>query len=80
LTVTLGNANVGVAVMVGDNSMVGVKVTVGAGVDVLVRVAVGSGVSVAFSVAVGTGRVGAGGSCVDGAQAERNRKINRMIL
>jgi hypothetical protein len=82
LTVTLGNANVGVAEMVGDNSIVGVKVIVGSGVAVRVCVAVtvASGVSVHASVAVITGSVAAACPPVEGAQAETNRKINKMIL
>jgi hypothetical protein len=86
LTVTLGKANVGVAVCegvvvaVGDNSMVGVNVIVGAEVAVPVSVAVVSGVSVHSSVAVLAGAVRVTCSSGEGAQAEPNRKINKMIL
>jgi hypothetical protein len=81
LTVTLGKANVAVAVMVGDNSIVGVDVFVGLEVAVRVRVTVGSGVSVkACVVAVVAGAVSVTCACVDGAQAAINKKINKMIL
>jgi hypothetical protein len=81
LTVTLGKLKVGVAVMVGDNSMVGVGVKVGTGVSVLVVVTVACGVSVKTCVvAVAAGAVGVADSSVEGAQAEVNRKINNMIL
>jgi hypothetical protein len=79
LTVTPGNAKVGVAVTVGDNSIVGVKVIVGSDVAVGVDVEVGSGVSVNSFVAVLTGAVEVG-CCVEGAQAETTIKINKMIL
>ena len=74
MTVTLGKANVGVSVTVGDNSIVGVDVTVGSEVAVRVGVAVASGVAVGCVVAVLAGAVG-----VEGAQAETNIKINKMI-
>jgi hypothetical protein len=79
LTVTLGNAKVGVAVTVGDNSMVGVRVIVGSDVAVAVDVDVGSGVSVNSFVAVLTCTVSVG-CCVEGAQAETNIMINKTIL
>jgi hypothetical protein len=68
--------------MVGDNSMVGVKVLVGSEVAVLVCVAVtgASGVAVNSSVAVIRRAVGVTCSCGEGAQADTNRKINKVIL
>ena len=75
VTVTPGNAKVGVAVTVGDSSMVGVNVIVG----LEVSVGVASGVSVGSFVAVKAGAVEV--DCgVDGAQAEANSKTKRMIL
>jgi hypothetical protein len=81
--VTLGKANVAVAVIVGDNSMVGVNVLVGLEVAVLVGVTESSGVSVkacAVAVAVTAGAIGVARSSAEGAQAATNRKINKMIL
>ena len=78
--VTLGKANVGVAVTVGDEMMVGVDVMVGSEVAVRVAVDVGSGVSVDSIVAVLTGAVRVSGCSVAGAQADTNKKIMRMIL
>jgi hypothetical protein len=79
LTVTVGNTNVGVTVRVGDNLIVGVKVT--AGVNVFVGVKVAAGVSVSVSAgAVMIGAVGVACSSLEGAQAETNRKISKMIL
>ena len=46
MTVTLGNANVGVAVIVGDGVILGVNVIVGVKVEVEDMVSVGDGVSV----------------------------------
>jgi len=80
LTVTLGKANVGVDVMVGDNAIVGVDVMVGSEVTVRVGVNVASGVSVNVSVAVTGGIVGVACCSVEGAQAETKIKINKMIL
>ena len=81
MTVTLGKAKVGVAVTVGETSIVGVNVLVDIEVAgcVEVDVAVASGVSVDSSVAVTMGAVEVG-CCVEGVQAETNRKINKMIL
>jgi hypothetical protein len=79
LTVTVGNANVGVAEMAGDKTTVGVNVT--AGVEVFVGVNVAIGVSVKGSaVAVMVVAVGVGCSSAEGAQAEINRKISKLIL
>ena len=74
----------GVAVTVGEDAAVGVKVIVGrtvsVGIAVLVFVCVGTGVSVgASSVAVMAGAVEVGCSWVEGAQAETNKKISKMI-
>jgi hypothetical protein len=80
LTVTVGNANVGVAVCaaVGDNTIAGVSVA--GGVNVFVGVKVAAGVSVNVSaVAVTVVGVGAAGSSVEGTQAETNKKIIRAI-
>ncbi len=80
LTVTVGNANVGVAVCaaVGDKTIVGVNVT--AGVNVFVAVKVAAGVSVNLSAVVVTvAAVGVGCTSVEGAQAETNKKISKMI-
>jgi hypothetical protein len=70
----MGNANVGVAVTVGDNANVGVRVFDG------ITVKVGVGVFASVAVAMMTGAVGVVGSSVEGAQAETNRKISKMIL
>jgi hypothetical protein len=77
----MGNANVGVAVCaaVGDNTIAGVNVA--AGIDVVVGVNVATGVSIEGSaVAVIFVVVGVAFSPVEGAQAETNKKINKMIL
>jgi hypothetical protein len=69
--------------MVGDNSIVGVDVFVGLKVAVRVSVTVGSGVSVkarVVAVAVIARIVGVDCSCVDGAQAATNKKLNKMTL
>jgi hypothetical protein len=79
-TVTLGKAKVGVAVTVGDNTSVGVNVIVGSDVAVRVGATVASGVSVNSFVAVTAGAVEVDGCCVEGAHAETNIKINKMIL
>jgi hypothetical protein len=80
----VGNANVGVAVMVGDSSIVGVNVTVGVKVDlrvvVSVNVAVGVSVNSSVAVAVAAGAVEVASSAFEGAQAETNKKFNKMIL
>ena len=81
LTVTVGNANVGVAVLVGDKAIVGVNLTVGVNALVGVGVNVALGVSVEGSdVFVMVVLVGVACSCVEGAQAETNKKISKMIL
>ena len=72
LTVAVGNAKVGVAAMVGVNVTVAVKV--------FVSVSVASGVSVEGVVGVMAVEVGVACSCVDGAQAEKSRKISKMTL
>jgi hypothetical protein len=72
LTVAVGKAKVGVVMMVGVNVTVGVKVFVG--------VNVASGVSVEVVVEVTDVEVGVGCSCVEGAQAETNKKISKMLL
>jgi uncharacterized oligopeptide transporter (OPT) family protein len=69
----VGNANVGVAVIVGDKATVGVRVFD----DITVKV--GVGVFVSVSVAVMAGAVGVIGSFVEDAQAETKRKISKMI-
>ena len=81
LTVTVGNANDGVGVIVGDNVMEGVKVIVGVKVSVIVGVkvcegtlvAVGAGVSVHIS-AVAVSAVAVCVACCsgEGAHAEMN--------
>jgi hypothetical protein len=64
---------------VGDKTIFGVIVA--AGVNVVVGVKVAAGVSVKGSaVALTVVNVGVGWSCVDGAQAETNKKISKMIL
>jgi hypothetical protein len=73
LTVTVGNANVGVAVTVGVNANVGVRVFVG------VTVKVGVEVFVSAAVAVMAVAVTVDGSSVEGAQAETNRKIMKAL-
>ena len=66
---------------VGDNSIVGLAVFVGSDVVVDEAVGVGSGVSVRLSVVIViVGAVGVAGCPVEGAQAEANSKINKMIL
>jgi hypothetical protein len=78
LTITVGNANVGVAVMGGDNTIVGVDVA--AEVIVFVGVNVALGVSVKLSaVAVIFVLVGVTCSSVEGTQAETNTKIIKAI-
>ena len=72
LTVAVGKAKVGVVVMVGVNVTVGVKVSVG--------VNVASGVSVEVVVEVTDVEVGVACSFIEGAQAETNKKISKMLL
>jgi hypothetical protein len=60
--VTVGNANVGVVVIVGVNVMVGVKVIVG----VLIEVNVASGVKVNVGVCVSVGGAGVGVTACEG--------------
>lgn len=79
LTVTPWNAKVGVAVTVGDSSIVEVNVIVGLEVSVRVGVPVASGVPVAALVAVMAGAVEVGCDA-EGAQAETNIKIKKMVL
>ena len=70
----------GVTVTVGDNSIVGVRVIVGSEGGVRVGVIVAAGVSVNSFIAVLGGVVGVAGRPLEGAQAETNRKIKKMIL
>jgi hypothetical protein len=81
LTVTLGNVNVGVAVMVGDgvmlgvNVIVGVSVKVGGGVTVMVEVSVHAAAVAVIDVAVK-----AACSSGEGPQALRMKSaINKAI-
>jgi hypothetical protein len=70
--------------MVGDSSIVGVNVTVGVKVAfrvaVTVKVAVGVSVNFSVAVAVAAGAVEVACSAFEGAQAETNKKISKMIL
>ena len=78
MTVTVGNANVDVDAMVGDNTIVGVNAA--AGVTVFVGVNVATDVSVNVSaVAVMSVLVGMTCPSLEGAQAEANRKIMKAI-
>ena len=79
-TVTVGKSNVGVVVCaaVGEDPIVGVNVAVEVTVSVGVELA--SGVSVKVVVAVLATAVAIACSSVEGKQAERNKKINKMIL
>ena len=81
MTVALGNANVGVAVMVGDGVMLGVNVVVGVSVKVGDDVTVMVGVSVhAAAVAVMDVAVKVACSSGEGPQAVRmNNAINKVI-
>jgi hypothetical protein len=82
LTVTVGNAKVGVAVRVGVNVIVGVSVIVGVRVSVGARVSVcvAVGASVGDSTVAVAADVGLLCSSVAGAQADTKRKIIKMIL
>jgi hypothetical protein len=81
LTVTVGNAKVGVAVIVGVNVIVGVKVMVGVNVSVAVIVCEGVTVNVCVAVAVsaGTVAVAVAGPPAGRLQAVANRKTSKMI-
>ena len=86
LTVTVGKANVGVAVIVGVsvtvevNVIVGVFVSVNVGVKDGVGVNVGTGVSVQeAAVPVSTVEVCVACCSGEGAQAERHNRINKII-
>ena len=80
MTVTVGNAKVGVAVMVGVNVIVGVSMTVGVNVGGGVKVDVGVSVHAA-AVAVMDVAVKANCSSGEGPQAVRmNNIINKTIV
>jgi UDP-3-O-[3-hydroxymyristoyl] glucosamine N-acyltransferase len=78
LTVTVGNANVGVGVIVGDGVMIGVNVIVGVNINVGVDVNVGMGVLVhALTVAVMGIAVNVACSLGKSPQAKMNNTISK---